>query len=248
MRKMGSKAGAKDLMAGHGVPVVPGYTGEDQDAQLLAREAERIGYPLMIKAAYGGGGKGMRIVRKAGEFASASGIVPARGKKRFRSRSRAAGALHRNAAAYRIPDIRRPPRQHDSPQRTRMFCATSLSKSAWKKRLRRSSRRNCAHAWVRRQLPRRARWITSTPARWNSSLARKAISISWKSTRACKSSIRSPKWCCIWTWSSCNCVSPPVKPLPGSLIRNKSLPADGHAIELRLYAEDPQTGFLAGLR
>ncbi len=39
MRKMGSKAGAKDLMAGHGVPVVPGYTGEDQDPALLAREA-----------------------------------------------------------------------------------------------------------------------------------------------------------------------------------------------------------------
>jgi 3-methylcrotonyl-CoA carboxylase alpha subunit len=70
MRRMGSKAGAKDLMASRGVPVVPGYTGEDQDAALLAREASRIGYPLMIKAAHGGGGKGMRIVRAAGEFAA----------------------------------------------------------------------------------------------------------------------------------------------------------------------------------
>ncbi|HSS06463.1 MAG TPA: biotin carboxylase N-terminal domain-containing protein, partial [Rhodanobacteraceae bacterium] len=70
MRRMGSKAGAKDLMASHGVPVVPGYTGEDQDSSLLAREAGRIGFPLMIKAAYGGGGKGMRIVRAAGEFAA----------------------------------------------------------------------------------------------------------------------------------------------------------------------------------
>jgi 3-methylcrotonyl-CoA carboxylase alpha subunit len=70
MRKMGSKAGAKELMAAHGVSVVPGYTGEDQDAALLAREAQRIGFPLMIKAAYGGGGKGMRIVRKAEEFAA----------------------------------------------------------------------------------------------------------------------------------------------------------------------------------
>ena len=69
MRRMGSKAGAKDLMASHGVPVVPGYTGEGQDSSLLAREAGRIGFPLMIKAAYGGGGKGMRIVRAAGEFA-----------------------------------------------------------------------------------------------------------------------------------------------------------------------------------
>ncbi len=68
MRKMGSKAGAKELMQAQGVPVVPGYTGADQDPALLAREAERIGFPLMIKAAHGGGGKGMRIVRSAIEF------------------------------------------------------------------------------------------------------------------------------------------------------------------------------------
>ena len=68
MRRMGSKAGAKDLMASRGVPVVPGYTGEDQDASLLAREATRTGFPLMIKAAHGGGGKGMRIVRTADQF------------------------------------------------------------------------------------------------------------------------------------------------------------------------------------
>ncbi len=71
MRRMGSKAGAKLLMAAHGVPVVPGYTGEDQDPQRLALEAERIGYPLMIKAAHGGGGKGMRVVREAGAFLDA---------------------------------------------------------------------------------------------------------------------------------------------------------------------------------
>ncbi|MGE4365916.1 acetyl/propionyl/methylcrotonyl-CoA carboxylase subunit alpha [Thermomonas sp.] len=70
MRKMGSKAGAKDLMAAAGVPVVPGYTGEDQSPGRLQREADRIGYPLMIKAAHGGGGKGMRIVRESGEFAA----------------------------------------------------------------------------------------------------------------------------------------------------------------------------------
>ena len=68
MRKMGSKAGAKDLMAAAGVPVVPGYTGEDQSPNLLSREAARIGFPLMIKAAHGGGGKGMRIVHRLDEF------------------------------------------------------------------------------------------------------------------------------------------------------------------------------------
>lgn len=71
MRKMGSKAGAKELMRAHGVPVVPGYTGENQDPARLQREADAIGYPLMIKAAHGGGGKGMRIVRASADFASA---------------------------------------------------------------------------------------------------------------------------------------------------------------------------------
>ena len=70
MRAMGSKAGAKELMAAAGVPVVPGYTGQDQSLATLQREAGRIGYPLMIKAAHGGGGKGMRIVREAAEFAA----------------------------------------------------------------------------------------------------------------------------------------------------------------------------------
>ncbi|RPE81987.1 acetyl/propionyl/methylcrotonyl-CoA carboxylase subunit alpha [Vulcaniibacterium tengchongense] len=68
MRRMGSKAGAKDLMRAAGVPVVPGYTGEDQAPERLQREADAIGYPLMIKAAHGGGGKGMRIVRAAADF------------------------------------------------------------------------------------------------------------------------------------------------------------------------------------
>ena len=71
MRAMGSKAGAKALLATHGVPVVPGYGGEDQDVAHLQREADAIGYPLMIKAAHGGGGKGMRIVHEPSAFATA---------------------------------------------------------------------------------------------------------------------------------------------------------------------------------
>jgi 3-methylcrotonyl-CoA carboxylase alpha subunit len=68
---MGSKAAAKALMEKHAVPLVPGYHGENQDAAYLAEQAAKTGFPLMIKAASGGGGKGMRIVRNAGEFADA---------------------------------------------------------------------------------------------------------------------------------------------------------------------------------
>ena len=68
---MGSKSAAKTIMAKADVPLVPGYHGDDQDATLLAREAVKIGFPVLIKATAGGGGKGMKIVRSAGEFAAA---------------------------------------------------------------------------------------------------------------------------------------------------------------------------------
>ena len=68
---MGSKAAAKALMEHHDVPLVPGYHGENQDGAYLAEQARKTGFPLMIKAASGGGGKGMRIVRNEKEFADA---------------------------------------------------------------------------------------------------------------------------------------------------------------------------------
>ncbi len=71
MRAMGSKAAAKSLMVGAGVPVVPGYHGEDQDPIHLAEEAKRIGFPVLIKASAGGGGRGMRIVGEPDDFAAA---------------------------------------------------------------------------------------------------------------------------------------------------------------------------------
>jgi len=68
IRAMGSKAESKRLMADAGVPLVPGYHGEAQDADLLRQHAERIGYPVLVKASAGGGGKGMRVVRAASEL------------------------------------------------------------------------------------------------------------------------------------------------------------------------------------
>jgi 3-methylcrotonyl-CoA carboxylase alpha subunit len=68
---MGSKSEAKAIMAKAGVPLVPGYHGADQADALLLKEAKRIGYPVLIKASAGGGGKGMRRVEAAAEFAAA---------------------------------------------------------------------------------------------------------------------------------------------------------------------------------
>ncbi|WP_199153263.1 acetyl/propionyl/methylcrotonyl-CoA carboxylase subunit alpha [Chromobacterium sp. ASV23] len=68
---MGSKSAAKALMEKAGVPLVPGYHGDEQDPALLQQQANAIGYPVLIKASAGGGGKGMRIVEKSEDFAAA---------------------------------------------------------------------------------------------------------------------------------------------------------------------------------
>ncbi|MFJ1309168.1 acetyl-CoA carboxylase biotin carboxylase subunit [Agrobacterium sp. P15N1-A] len=70
IRAMGGKSEAKALMAEAGVPVVPGYHGDEQSEKRLASEADTIGYPVLLKASAGGGGKGMRIVRQKRDFAA----------------------------------------------------------------------------------------------------------------------------------------------------------------------------------
>ncbi|MBX9611321.1 MAG: acetyl/propionyl/methylcrotonyl-CoA carboxylase subunit alpha [Burkholderiales bacterium] len=71
IQAMGLKAESKQLMEKAGVPLVPGYHGADQDPAMLQHEADRIGYPVLIKASAGGGGKGMRAVDQAADFAAA---------------------------------------------------------------------------------------------------------------------------------------------------------------------------------
>jgi 3-methylcrotonyl-CoA carboxylase alpha subunit len=71
MTAMGSKSGSKMLMEKAGVPLVPGFHGEAQDDKTLADAADKIGFPVLVKASAGGGGRGMRIVRSAGELTAA---------------------------------------------------------------------------------------------------------------------------------------------------------------------------------
>src|SRR4051794_17915876 len=73
IRMMGSKSGSKALMEKAGVPLVPGYHGEAQDETTLAKAANKIGFPVLVKASAGGGGRGMRIVRSAAELGAAGG-------------------------------------------------------------------------------------------------------------------------------------------------------------------------------
>ena len=71
IRLMGLKDKAKEVMASAGVPVVPGYDGDNQDEKFLKNKANDIGYPLLIKAVAGGGGKGMRLVEREDDFLEA---------------------------------------------------------------------------------------------------------------------------------------------------------------------------------
>ena len=71
MRAMGSKSAAKSLMEKANVPLVPGYHGENQDADFLHGQADKIGYPVLLKASAGGGGKGMRVIENSADFKAA---------------------------------------------------------------------------------------------------------------------------------------------------------------------------------
>ena len=68
IRAMGGKSESKRLMEAAGVPLIPGYHGDNQDAEFLKQQADSIGYPVLIKASAGGGGKGMRIVEQSSDF------------------------------------------------------------------------------------------------------------------------------------------------------------------------------------
>ena len=250
MRKMGSKAGAKELMASHGVPVVPGYTGEDQDPGLLAREAQRIGFPLMIKAAFGGGGKGMRIVRAAGEFASALESCRREAKNAF-GRDRV--LLERYVETPRHIEF-----QIFGDAHGNVIHLNERECSAQRR-----------YQKVLEETPSpfltpdlRARMGEAAVAAGRALGYVNAGTVEFIVGPDARKSGGDFYFMEINTRLQ---VEHPVtemvlhqdlvelqlriaagEALPGSLIRNKSVPADGHAIELRLYAEDPDQGFLPG--
>ena len=107
IRAMGSKSEAKKIMEKASVPLVPGYHGDDQSPALLAKEAARIGFPVLIKASAGGGGKGMRVVESADKFDEALDGAKREAKAVFRRRSRADREVPDAAAPYRNPGLRR---------------------------------------------------------------------------------------------------------------------------------------------
>ncbi len=245
MRRMGSKAGAKELMAARGVPVVPGYTGEDQDAALLAREAERIGFPLMIKAAYGGGGKGMRIVRSAVEFAANLESCQREAKSAF-GRDRV--LLERYVEHPRHIEF-----QVFGDAHGHIVHLNERECSAQRR-----------YQKVLEETP--SPFVTpELRQRMGEAAIAAARALDYVNAGTVEFIVGQDGGFYFMEINTRLQVEHPVTEmvlgldlvelqlrvaagaqLPASLIRDTSIPANGHAIELRLYAEDPEQGFLPG--
>ncbi|WP_300622367.1 biotin carboxylase N-terminal domain-containing protein [Dokdonella sp.] len=245
MRRMGSKAGAKELMAARGVPVVPGYTGDDQDAALLAREAGRIGFPLMIKAAYGGGGKGMRIVRSAAEFAPNLESCQREARNAF-GRDRV--LLERYVEHPRHIEF-----QVFGDAHGHIVHLNERECSAQRR-----------YQKVLEETP--SPFVTpELRAKMGDAAVAAARALDYVNAGTVEFIVGPAGDFYFMEINTRLQVEHPVtemvlgldlvelqlrvaagEELPASLIRNKSVPANGHAIELRLYAEDPQQGFLPG--
>ena len=129
IRAMGSKSGSKMLMEKAGVPLVPGFHGEAQDEATLAKAADKIGFPVLVKASAGGGGRGMRIVRSAGELAAALVSAKREAKAAFGDDRMLIEKYRRKSAPYRGADHRRQPRKSAVAVRARMHLAAAASKS-----------------------------------------------------------------------------------------------------------------------
>jgi 3-methylcrotonyl-CoA carboxylase alpha subunit len=114
IRAMGLKDAAKALVEKAGVPVVPGYHGARTRASDFLAEADRIGYPVLIKAVAGGGGKGMKKVDRPRIFATPGPAPSAKARTSFGDAARADREIHALATPCRNPGLRRQPRQRSS--------------------------------------------------------------------------------------------------------------------------------------
>ncbi len=113
---MGDKAIAKDTVRKAGVPIVPGTDGPVADEGEAVKIARKIGYPVIIKAVAGGGGRGMRIAHNDISFAKEYHVARNEAEKAFGNGARLYRKVHREAAPYRVPDPGRQPREGHPPR------------------------------------------------------------------------------------------------------------------------------------
>ena len=239
IRAMGSKSEAKAIMEKAGVPLVPGYHGDEQGEARLAAEAERVGYPLLIKASAGGGGKGMRVVERPEDFAAA--LAAAR---------REAAAAFGDERVLLERYLTRP--RHIEVQ---VFCdgrATRCTSSSATARCSAATRR----CWRRH---RRRTWTRRGGAEMGRSAVAAATAIGYVGAGTVEFIAEGGAFHFMEMNTRLQVEHPVTEMITGQdlvewqlrVADGEALPLDqdalsheGHAFEARLYAEDPQRDFL----
>ncbi len=237
---MGNKAAAKRRMIEAGVPCVPGYQGDDRSDAALTREAARIGYPVMIKAAAGGGGRGMRLVTGASEFAGALTAARSEAQRAFGSDDM---ILERAVVDARHVEIQVFADRHGNTIHL--------------------GERDCSvqrrHQKVIEEAPSPA-VDTDLRARMGAAATRAASSIGYVGAGTVEFLLGADKQFYFLEMNTRLQVEHPVTELITGLdlvdmqirvargetlrLTQKDVRFDGHAIEVRLYAEDPGQNFL----
>ena len=246
IRAMGLKDHAKALMEKARVPVVPGYHGERQDVKFLKEKAYELGYPVLIKPAAGGGGRGMRRVDKHADFDAALEGAVREAQSSFGSGRVLIEKYILSPRHIEMQVFADTSRQHDPSRRARLFAAAAASEGD-----RGGARaRHDAGAARARSAPRRSR------RRRRSAMPAPAPS---NSSPTASKGLRADGFWFIEMNTRLQVEHPVTEAVTGldlvewqfRVAAEQKLPLtqdevrlDGHAVEARLYAEDPEHGFL----
>ena len=168
MRAMGDKSAAKARMVAAGVPCAPGYHGDDQSAARFAEEAERIGYPVMVKASAGGGGRGMRVVPRARGAGGRAARGARGGGERVRRRAACCSSARCSARATSRCRCSATRTAHRPSRRARLLDPAPASEGDRGGAVARGLARVARGAWARRRCRRPRPSAMSAPARSNS--------------------------------------------------------------------------------